>query len=105
MPRDITLLDHRPDPELAELARATRPDVARESLAVLARRDPDLLPALSRELVLGHPDEQVRTRAAVVLGRIPGPETQEVLEAALHTESPAVLRRAAGFPPPFRKLV
>ena len=96
MPRDITPLDHRPDPELARLARATRPDVARESLAVLARRGPDLLPALSRELVLGHPDEQVRTRAAVVLGRIPGPATQEALEAALHTDSPAVLRRAVG---------
>lgn len=96
MPRDITPLDHRPDAELAELARATRPDVARESLGVLARREPDLLPGLSRELVLGHPDEQVRTRAAVVLGRLPGRETQEVLEAALNTESPAVLRRAVG---------
>ncbi|HET6969115.1 MAG TPA: HEAT repeat domain-containing protein [Ornithinibacter sp.] len=96
MPRDITPLDHRPDPELARLARATRPDVARESLGVLARRDPDLLPGLSRELVLGHPDEQVRARAAVVLGRIPGPATQEALEAALHTDSPAVLRRAVG---------
>ena len=96
MPRDITPLDHRPDAELAELARATRPDVARESLGVLARREPDLLPGLSRELVLGHPDEQVRTRAAVVLGRLPGPGTQEALEAALHTDSPAVLRRAVG---------
>ena len=96
MPTDTTPLDHRSDAALARLARATRPDVARDSLAVLARRDAGTLPALSRDLVVGHADERVRARAAVVLGRIPGRATQEALEAALGTDSTTVLRRVVG---------
>ncbi|MGG5259635.1 HEAT repeat domain-containing protein [Phycicoccus avicenniae] len=96
MPTDTTPLDQRSDAALGRLARATRPDVARESLAVLARRDAGTLPALGRELVVGHPDERVRARAAVVLGRVPGRASQDALEAALGTDSPTVLRRVVG---------
>ncbi|MBM6400004.1 HEAT repeat domain-containing protein [Phycicoccus sonneratiae] len=96
MPTDHTPLDHRSDAALGRLARATRPDVASESLAVLARRDAPTLPALGRELVVGHADDRVRARAAVALGRIPGRATQEALETALATDSPDVLRRVVG---------
>ncbi|HMM94078.1 HEAT repeat domain-containing protein [Phycicoccus sp.] len=96
MPTDTTPLDHRTDAALARLARATRPDVARESLAVLARRDASALPAVSRDLVVGHGDDRVRARAAVVLGRLPGRATQDALEASLATDSPIVLRRVVG---------
>lgn len=90
-----TPVDQRPDTELGRLARATRPDIAKQSLAVLALRESTTLPGLSQELVLGHGDDRVRALSAVILGRIPGAATQEALLAALGDPQPTVQRRVA----------
>jgi hypothetical protein len=90
-----TPIDQRADSELGRLARATRPDVAKQSLAVLALRESSTLPRLSRELVLEHSDDRVRALSAVILGRIPGAATQEALLTALQDPQPTVQRRVA----------
>ncbi|KQZ89762.1 hypothetical protein ASD62_11070 [Phycicoccus sp. Root563] len=90
-----TPVDQRPDAELSLLARAIRPDVARQSLAVLALRESASLPGLSQELVLGHGDDRVRALSAVILGRIPGAASQEALLTALGDPEPTVQRRVA----------
>ena len=90
-----TPVDQRTDAELDRLARATRPDVARQSLAVLALRESTALPDLSRDLVLQHSDDRVRALSAVILGRLPGPASQEALLTALRDPQPTVQRRVA----------
>ncbi len=90
-----TPLHTRSTTELLRLARATRPDVARESLKVLSRRRSPSAPRLARDLVLHHADQHVRAAAAVVLGRSRETATQETLLIALHDDDPIVLRRVA----------
>lgn len=89
------LLDLRSDTELRRLARAGRPDVAQESLKILARRGDPRLPTLAREVVLGHGDLLVRATAAVSLRDDDSPATREALVAALQEPAPAVRRRVA----------
>lgn len=88
-------LERRDDEELASLARASRADVAKGSLAVLARRDAPGVRNLARELLRGHADDRVRAMSAVVLGRDGGPESHEALLGAVNDSHPLVLRRVA----------
>ncbi len=88
-------LEVRPAAELVQLAGATRPDIARESLKTLARRRDSAASALARDLVLHHADENVRATAAVMLGRDADPATEEALISALHDPNPTVRRRVA----------
>lgn len=88
-------LERRNDEELASLARASRADVAKGSLAVLARRDAPGVPDLARELLRGHADDRVRAMSAVALGRDRGPESYEALLGAVNDSHPLVLRRVA----------
>jgi hypothetical protein len=88
-------LERREDEELAGLARASRADVAKGSLAVLARREAPGVQELARELLRGHADERVRAMSAVTLGRDARPESHEALLGALNDADPLVVRRAA----------
>lgn len=88
-------LEVRPSVELIRLARATRPDVARESLKVLSRRRDPAAAELAGDLLLHHADQNVRATAAVMLGREPGESTQHALIRALGDRNPTVLRRVA----------
>jgi len=94
-PFEHLALDLRDDDDLALLARSSRADVAKGSLAALVRRDAPGALDLARELISGHAADQVRAMSAVALGRDPRAESREVLLAALNDPNPVVLRRVA----------
>lgn len=88
-------LEARTASELSRLARATRPDVARESLKVLARRRDETTDDLAGDLLLHHADQDVRATAAVVLGRTATDFSNATLIEALADPNPTVRRRVA----------
>lgn len=92
---DIIPLDHRDDDELATLATRSRGDVAKQSLAILLDRDAPAAPELAAELISGHAEPQVRSLAAVALGRLAGPTATSALLAAVNDADSIVLRRVA----------
>lgn len=94
MPDSISL-ERRDDEELERLAGRTRGSLAKESLAVLIRREAPAAASLAVDLVTAHADPQVRSLAAVALGRSADPDARNSLVGALRDPDPVVVRRAA----------
>ncbi len=88
-------LQKRPDAELIRLAHRSKGQLAKESLAVLVNRDAPKAASVAAELLAAHADPQVRSLAAVSLGRGRGLESSAPLAAALSDVDPTVIRRAA----------
>lgn len=92
---DLTPWEQRGDDELVELAHRSRGDIAKESLAALARRGSERATPVAVELLTAHAEPRVRSLAAVTLGRRRDPEVPEALTRALADADPTVVRRAA----------
>lgn len=92
---EITPWEQRADSELVDLARHSRADIAKESLATLAHRNVEQATPLAADLLTGHADPGVRSLAAVALGRVRDPDIPTVLMRALGDAEATVVRRAA----------
>ncbi len=92
---ELTPLDQCSDSELTQLARHSRGAIAKESLAALARRRHDQATPIAVDLLTAHADPDVRSLAAVTLGRLRDPDAPAALQRALADSDASVVRRAA----------